>query len=611
MNALVRVACGFGLLLLLSGTPAAGSTFRSIDGTGNNVANPDWGSAETPLVRLRDVIEYPLPGFDYDTLAPSYEDGIDVPRGQSGPVVSPGWASSSLPNPRAISNVVVNQSSRSVTNHKRASDWLWQWGQFIDHDFALEEPTPLSDPLLIPVTDPSDSLYNADFPFLPFRRNDAAPGTGAGTSVPREQVNALTAYIDGSQVYGSDVDRADFLRTKVAGKLKTAVGLNGEVLLPLNRAVDPFPNANPPVLPTDTPPAADTLFLAGDVRANEQTGLTAVHTLFVREHNRVAEEIAMRSDLSQLVAGAGFSPRDAGEVDEFLYQTSRKVVGAQIQAITYNEFLPMLVGEGAIDAYSGYDETVDATLSNEFANAAYRVGHTLLSPQIQLVDQAGNNIGNLALRDAFFQPDFVKENGIESALKGLSTQEAQAVDALVIDEVRNFLFAEGNGGLDLAAVNIQRGRDHGLPSYNAMRQGLGLGAVSSFAEITSDAEIVARLEATYDSVDEIDLWLGAVAEDPVGEGLVGQLLSAIIVEQFTRLRDGDRFFYLNLEENADLVALYPDIGDTRLSEVILRNSTIESMPANAFAVPEPASWVVLCALVFLVGCGIASRGQLN
>ncbi|NOZ40426.1 MAG: peroxiredoxin [Planctomycetes bacterium] len=591
----------FLLLGIVSTTQAV--EFRTIDGTGNNLTNTTQGQAFTPLVRIRDVLVNPLPGFDPVPLAPAYEDGIDTPRGILDLANPAGVGTSRLPNPRDISNAVVSQGSRSVLNPLRATDWLWQWGQFLDHDIALEEPAPTSDPFLIPVTNSADPLFNPSFPFLPFRRNDPAPGTGAGTGVPREQVNKITTYIDGSNVYGSDQSRADFLRTFDGGKLKTTSASNGEILLPFNRATDPFPNANPPVTPGSSPADADALFLAGDIRVNEQLGLTAVHTMFLREHNRLAEALGQRADLGQLVAGAGLDANVASDVDEYIYQMSRKAVGATIQAITYNEFLPLLVGPDEVPTYSGYDANVNAAISNEFANAAYRVGHTLLSPQLQLADSAGNSLGSVALRDAFFDPSFAQENGVDALLKGLSMRQAQDVDALVIDEVRNFLFDEGNGGLDLAAVNIQRGRDHGLPSYNDMRRGLGLDPRTEFSEITSDSTITDALASIYDSIEDVDLWLGAIAEEAVGGGLTGELLNVILVDQFTRLRDGDRFFYAN---DAGLLTLFPTIGQTRLSEVIVRNSAMESMPSNAFVIPEPAT-IVLGAMSVLLATVLRRR----
>ena len=589
--------CFVSFILFVSTNVLQGIEFRSSDGSNNNLANPLQGSANMPLVRIRDVIANPLPNFDSSYLAPAYEDGIDTPRGITNFASPPGVGTSRLPNPRDVSNAVAAQGSLSVLNPVGASDWLWQWGQFIDHDLALEEPLSSSDPFLIPVTDSTDPLFNPGFPFLPFRRNEPAVGTGAGTLVPREQVNSITAYIDGSNVYGSDSERADFLRTFESGKLKTSLAANGEVLLPFNRAIDPFPNANPPVTPGAPTPAPDELFIAGDVRANEQLGLTAVHTLFLREHNRLAEQLATRPDLPQLIQGAGLDPKLTADVDEYLYQMSRKAVGAQIQAITYQEFLPMLVGADSLPDYCDYDETINATLSNEFANAAYRVGHTLLSPQLQLVDPSGNSQGSVALRDAFFNPQFPQDNGINLLLKGLSTQQAQDVDVLVIDEVRNFLFAEGNGGLDLAAVNLQRGRDHGLPSYNDMRRGLGLEPRDDFTQITSDPIAAANLAAIYNSIEDVDLWIGAIAEDDHNGGLVGELLNAILVDQFTRTRDGDRFFYLNDES---LLEVFPDIGETHLSDIILRNTDIQSMQEFAMQmVPEPEPFLLAIAAI---GC---------
>ena len=581
------------LSVLLCSSALCAVEFRTIDGTENNLANPLQGAADTQLVRMRDVLVNPRVGFQPALLAPDYEDGIDAPRGMID-MNPPGMGTTRLPNPRDISNAVAAQGSRSIENPLRASDWLWQWGQFIDHDFALEEATPTA-PLMISITDPSDPLFNSAFPFIPFRRTSAAPGTGAGTSVAREQVNRITAYIDGSSVYGSDAERAAYLRTFSGGQLKTTSAVNGEIILPMNRAVDPLPNANPPLVPGATPPSPEELFVAGDVRANEQIGLTAVHTLFVREHNRIAAELGGRSDLAALVTDAGGDPNLPADVDQYLYHMSRKAVAAQIQAITYEEFVPMLVGSSAMPAYTGYDPSVNAAVSNEFATVGFRVGHTLLSPEIQLVSPSGDSLGSVALSASFFDPTFVQEYGVDAILMGLASQKSQDVDALVIDDVRNFLFADGNGGIDLAAVNIQRGRDHGMPSYNALRVGLGLTPRTSFDEITQNAEVAAGLAEVYTSIDDVDAWIGAIAEDPIADGLTGELLTEILVDQFARLRDGDRFYYLN---DDDVLGLFPDVGATRLADVVLRNSAMTKMPGSAFrVVPEPATFLLGALMV--------------
>jgi len=521
--------------------PAQAIEFRSIDGSHNNLDNPTWGETEIELIRL---------------LEPDYSDGISAPAGMN------------RPNPRAISNAIASQSE-SLPNPFHASDWLWQWGQFVDHDIDLTDPPAGAEPL--PIIVPENDLIFTPGSEIPFNRNVAAPGTGTDSNNPRQQVNAITAYIDGSSVYGSDLERANFLRSGEGGKLKTSTGN----LLPFNTAN--LENANP--FGVD----ADDLFIAGDVRSNEQIGLTAVHTLFVREHNRLADEIAADPNTAEKAADAGLS------VDDYIYQTTRRIVGAQIQAITYNEFLPLLLGEGAIDPYSGYDDTVNPSISNEFSTAAYRVGHTMLSSELQRINNDGTSAGSISLRDSFFNPQEITDNGIDSLLLGLASQKSQTIDAFIVDDVRNFLFPAGNGGLDLAAVNIQRGRDHGLPSYNEARRGLGLGGYTSFDQITSDAEIAQRFRDIYgttdgqDNIDLVDLWIGGIAEDAYNGGMVGELFNVIISDQFQRLQDGDRFFYLT---DQDLLNLVPDIGDTRLSDIIVRNTDITTIQDNAFIVAK-------------------------
>lgn len=149
----------------------------------------------------------------------------------------------------------------------------------------------------------------------------------------------------------------------------------------------------------------------------------------------------------------------------------------------------------------------------------------------------------------------------------------------IVDEVRNFLFGPpGSGGLDLSALNIQRGRDHGLADYNTVRVAYGLRPVTSFAQITSDVPTQQALEEAYGNVNDIDLWVGALAEDHLRVGSVGPLLSRILVDQFTRLRDGDRFWYqrdLSARELRDVQAL-------SLADVVRLNTTTKNLQENVF-----------------------------
>ena len=173
------------------------------------------------------------------------------------------------------------------------------------------------------------------------------------------------------------------------------------------------------------------------------------------------------------------------------------------------------------------------------------MGHTLLSPNLLLLSSDGE-AEQISLARAFFNPSFVEDRGISAILRGFASQPAQEVDALVVDEVRNMLLRGPNGPVfDLAALNIQRGRDHGVGDYNTVRQAYGLPAVESFADISSDPAVQQALMLAYGDVHDLDLWTAALDEDHVPGAAVGETLQAVIADQFRRLRDGDRFWFEN------------------------------------------------------------------
>jgi hypothetical protein len=291
----------------------------------------------------------------------------------------------------------------------------------------------------------------------------------------------------------------------------------------------------------------------------------------MREHNRVAAE--------QQSAHPTWT-------DEQLYQAARQMVIAEFQAITVNEFLPALLGNNSLRRYSGYKSSVNATISNEFSTTAYRFGHSLLDGELGRLNNDGTQAAPpISLARAFFNTsvfDAALPNhagDIDPFLKAAASGNAQEVDIRLVDEVRNFLFgAPGQGGLDLASLNIQRGRDHGLADYNQTRVSVGLPRVTSFAQITSDTTVQEQLKQAYGSVDEIDLWVGALAEDHQPGSSVGPLTQRMLVEQFTRLRDGDRLWFQNIFGGQQLDKL----EGTRLSEVIKRNTSLTSLQPNVF-----------------------------
>jgi len=557
--------------------------FRSINGSDNNANAPMFGEADTALLRL----------------APNaYADGISEPTG--------GLNVSSLPSARAISNRISAQSV-NVPNSIGATDWLWQWGQFLDHDIDLTGNAAVAQPfnIAVPGGDPSFDPANTGTATISLNRSLSTMGTA---SSPRQQINEITAFIDGSNVYGSDDVRAEGLRDLTSrGLLRTSAGN----MLPLNTTG--LVNDNGPGL------IASEAFVAGDVRANEQIGLTSTHTVFVREHNRLAAQLAARLDANDasLVANRDAAIGAVGNgIDneaDFLYQSARKVVGAQIQKVTYEEFLPILLGASSPSASSAsYDASVNPGISNEFSTAAFRVGHTLLSSDLDLVDPtSGTNIGTVSLRDSFFEPSFFQTNSIDSVIAGLASKQSQEVDTMVIDDVRNFLFgAPGSGGFDLASLNIQRGRDHGLSDINATRAVLGLSTYDDFLDLTGgDQDLAAAFESVFGQggINDVDLWIGGLAEAHVDGGMVGETFNAILADQFQRSRDGDRFFY---EFELDhLMTLDSNFESTLLSDIILRNTDILSIQSSVFlmntTVPEPTS-SGLVAMIFL-GCLVRRR----
>jgi peroxidase len=486
--------------------------FRSFDGTGNNVSHTDWGSAGTDFIRLA---------------AAQYTDGVSSPAGAD------------RPSARLISNTLSDQTGVDLISDTGMSAMMYAWGQFIDHDLDLTNTQAgTSFPISVPTGDPYFDPNSTGTKTISMSRSVYDPATG--TTTPRQQVNAITAWLDGSMVYGSDAATAASLRTFSGGQLKTSAGN----LLPMD---------------------AQGNFLAGDIRVNENPELTSLHTLFMREHNRVAAQLARNN------------PRLS---DEQLFQQAREWVVAEIQSITYNEWLPTLLGSNGIRPYQGYNPNVDPSISNEFSTAAFRLGHSMLGDDIEFLGNDGRPVREeVSLADAFFNPDLVKENGIDSMLKYLASDPSSQIDLKVVDSVRNFLFgAPGAGGLDLVSLNIQRGRDHGIANYNDTRAAVGLARVTSFSEITPDVEVQEKLRQLYGSVENIDLWVGGLAEAHTRGGNVGPTFKAIIADQFSRTRDADRFWYQRIFWGNQL----RELERTSLTDIIKRNTSLTTVQDSAF-----------------------------
>lgn len=531
----------FALILSLIFQFGFGQQFRSIDASENHIQ----GLGSTGAILSQSTTSH-------------FSDGISDPAGQN------------RMNEREISNILFTQDFL-INDPYSLSDFVWVFGQFVDHDISLVANStteflsievPEDDPVFVP----SSSIF--------LFRSQGVELSGTSVNNPRSYANEVTSYLDLSCVYGSDDERADWLRVKDgSGKLKTSQGN----LLPWNTPSGEFGDTDISVLIPHMEDEGDNLrlFVAGDVRANENPLLLAMHTLFVREHNRLCD-LYIKEHSEWL-----------GD-DELLYQTARKHLIAYYQSIVFNEWLPAMGVN--LPAYTGYKPDMDPSIMNVFSAAAFRLGHTLINSEIVRMSGDGTDIpaGNISLRDAFFKPKEINvAGGIDPYIKGMATQVQQNMDTKVIDDVRNFLFDDGNGGLDLAAINIKRGRERGLADYNTIRADFGMPPVNSFITLTGDQESADLLEAIYGDVNDIDPWVGMLAEKHMNNAILGELIMKIMERQFQNLREGDRFYFENGNYFSD--AEIEDIKNTNLHDLIMRNTEIDLMQDNVFeAMPHSA-----------------------
>jgi len=581
------------IVLGVTTTPGDATTFalRTLDGSGNNLRHPEWGRANTLYLRVAPT---------------NYADGIS--------------AMASGPSIRYVSNRVFNDVGQNIFSKDGVTQWGWVWGQFLDHDFGLRDERPAeSAPIGFDQADPLEGFTN-DLGSIAFARTLAAPGTGVST--PRQQINTLSSYIDASNVYGVDPKRLEWLRV---GPVDGDLSNNGARLMLTANGFLPRVGARGD---PSTAPAMDLMgplvgtpdraVVAGDVRANENIALTSLHTLFAREHNRIVASLP--SSLSA----------------EERFQIARRVVGAEIEYITYTQFLPAL---GVwLDPYHGYDPTVNPGLSNEFAVVGYRA-HSMIHGEFDTTVPAGTYTDaqlaafaaqqvavepdgeqvtlEIPLAAAFGNPDLLENLGLGPVFQSLSQRQYEN-DEQIDNALRSVLFQVPKPGVpdptvcgvpivnpdcfsgvsDLGAIDIARGRDHGIPTYNDLRRAYGLAPKTSFIEITGEAtqsfpvdplidardpindpnildfvdlrdakgnvvvpgtpaaeeevvtgirrtSLAARLKEVYGDVDQLDAFVGMVSERHVKHTVFGELQLAIWTKQFTTLRDGDRFFYRN------------------------------------------------------------------
>ncbi|KAG5328482.1 PERC peroxidase, partial [Acromyrmex charruanus] len=429
------------------------------------------------------------------------------------------------------------------------------------------QKNPYCNEILIPEDDYFYKLFNVQC--MNFVRAFPAvrPGCRLGSRVP---FNLLTGVLDGNTVYGITEAFARKLRTGYGGLLRmnpvfAEYGLKD--LLPLKLDI--------PDEGCTRPNRSMYCFEAGEIRVNEQLVLTCMHTLMAREHNRIAKALAV------------INPHWD---DEILFQEARRIVIAEIQHVTYNEFLPILLGKDVMEKFGlllekekywdGYDPSINPGVIDAFAAAAFRFGHSLLPTVVERWSKVHKFIASKRLSDLIRRPyDLYRAGVFDEYLMGLMNQVAQAMDDSITQEVTNHLFKKVGAkfGLDLVSFNMQRGREFGIPSYMEFRKYCGLPDANTFDELFGSMpnETVRRYSTIFEHPADVDLWSGGVSERPLPGSMLGPTFACLIATQFSHSRRGDRFWYeLPNQPSSFTLEQLNEIRKAKLARLICDNTDL-------------------------------------
>lgn len=433
----------------------------------------------------------------------------------------------------------ANVSEALCANRQRApqygvpavSNLFWVWGQFLAHCVALSDTNHTKTMYVGAGLEPSHPTYELV---------DAYGVT--------QQLNGLSPYLDASAVYGYEREQARQLRKHDgSGKLRASESAAAErgALLPLDESGE---------------------FVTGDPRARENVLLSAMHVLWLREHNWWCERLR--------------DEHPSWDGDR-LYGTARHLVMGEIQSITYNEWLPLLLGTRKLTNQHICYRNRYVSVLNEFATAGFRIGHSMVTDHLEARHpETGVRQPQLelSLLEAFFQHSAngsLAQHGIAAYLLGGARQQAELLDTHIVDTLRVVLF--GNHRMDLAALNVARGRQHGLPSfqqlYNVYNAHRGATATyTSHLQLTDSPTLRDAVLQTYgDWSQPIDLWIGLLAERKRHGALLGEVGARLVSDQFEAMRASDPYYY---HWDRVVSAYRPELHSTRLSTVLLRNTRI-------------------------------------
>jgi Ca2+-binding RTX toxin-like protein len=404
-----------------------------------------------------------------------------------------------------------------------------------------------------------------------------------------------------------------------------------------------FMGSGQPLL-LDTNPFINLLdhVVAGDGRVNENVTLTSIHTIWARNHNFHVENLK----------AAGFE----GSAEE-LYQAAKIINESEYARVVWTDFTDMLLGgmRGVGNhGWAGYNPDANPGISQEFAAAGYRFGHSLIQQTVRVLNAQGEPV-DVTLFDAFLNPSNdasvftlpieqlqargynpqpgYAELGANAIIGGIINQPAEEVDANIVDAVRNDLVRIN---ADLFSFNVARGRDLGLGTMNQVREALAnstdpyvreavsnvAGGLSPYASwedfqarnnlsnevieqfkqaypdlvletqeaidafVAANPDIVLVDGNTVKGIDRVDLWVGGLTEAHVNGGVVGSTFWVILHEQFDRLQEADRFYYLDRTDNFDFYANNINGEVEGFVQIVARNTGLTNLPERVFEVAQ-------------------------
>ncbi|XP_054735568.1 peroxidase [Anastrepha obliqua] len=561
------------------------SAYRTMDGSCNHLDNPQAGVANTRYGRL---------------LSPKYGDGISSPtRAITG---------AELPNARLVSLVVFNELDVPDPEYTLVN---MQWGQIMTHDMSMQaggtqgrqHPTRCCTddgrlittgeahstcfPIVIPPNDPAYSQVGTEC--LDFVRTltdrDIKCFYDNG---PAEQLTTVTSYADLSLVYGNSIQQNSEIRAFQGGRMLVDQRNGAEYLPPSRNGTGDC----------DAAPPGEVCYQAGDIRVNQNPGLAILHTILLREHNRIADTLAKLNPHYN---------------DRTLFQEARKINIAQYQHISYYEWLPIFLGSenmlknrliyktASNNFIKDFDSSIDPSVLNEHATAAFRYFHTQIEGRLDLVSELRSVLGSLRLSDWMNRPAIIEVgDNFDSLTRGHATQPEELTDINFDREIKHFLLRRNRPfGSDLRAIDIQRNRDHGLASYNDLREFCGLKRANSWEDYGDliEREVIEKMKTLYASHEDVDLTVGGSVEAHVAGALAGPTFLCILTEQFYRTRVGDRFWH----ENGDPLTGFTEeqlaeIRKASMARLLCDNGNqITSMQPSAFKTISKSNPVVPCS----------------